>query len=89
MLRARIRSLFSLTRRLTVRLTATRRRRVVVLGAVFLPVALVLLPGAWLVHHVFFDRSGVPDLEPFIRFEPPTTGVVSDVHGTPLIELAH
>jgi membrane peptidoglycan carboxypeptidase len=39
-------------------------------------------------HHVYFDRSGLPDLEPFIRFEPPTTGVVRDVHGQVLIELA-
>ncbi|MCX6545822.1 MAG: transglycosylase domain-containing protein [Acidobacteria bacterium] len=89
MLPARIRSLFRVARRLATRLTATRRRRVVLLGAAIFPVALVLLTGAWLVHHVYFDRSGVPDLEPFIRFEPPTTGVVNDVHGKALIEVAY
>ena len=41
-----------------------------------------------LVHHVYFDRSGLPDLEPFIRFEPPTIGAVYDARGTVLIELA-
>lgn len=57
--------------------------------AVALPVlALFLLPAAWLVHHVYFDRSEVPDLEAFIRFEPPTTGVVTDAQGHALIELA-
>jgi penicillin-binding protein 1A len=60
---------------------------------VFLAVALllpapVLLPAVWLVHHVYFDRSGVPELESFIRFEPPTTGVVLDARGQVLIELA-
>ncbi|MCX6538481.1 MAG: transglycosylase domain-containing protein [Acidobacteria bacterium] len=88
MLRARIIALLRVVRRLAARLTATRRRRVVLLAVALLPVALVLLPAAWLVHHVYFDRSGVPDLEPFIRFEPPTTGVVRDVHGKVLIELA-
>jgi penicillin-binding protein 1A len=50
--------------------------------------ALLLLPPAALLHHVYFDRSGLPDLEPFVRFEPPTTGEVYDAQGTLLIELA-
>ena len=58
------------------------------LAVVFVPVALLLFPPAWLVYHVHFDRTGLPDLESFIRFEPPTTGVVRDVHGQVLIELA-
>jgi penicillin-binding protein 1A len=60
----------------------------VLLAGGLLPVALLLVPAAWLVHHVYFDRTGVPELESFIRFEPPTTGVVRDVHGKVLIELA-
>jgi penicillin-binding protein 1A len=47
-----------------------------------------LLPAAWLVHRVYFDRSRLPDLAPFIRFQPPTTGVVRDAQGKALIELA-
>jgi penicillin-binding protein 1A len=39
-------------------------------------------------HHLYLDRSGVPDLDPFIRFEPPTIGEVSDARGEVLIELA-
>jgi penicillin-binding protein 1A len=39
-------------------------------------------------HHLYLDRNGVPDLEPFIRFEPPTIGEVSDARGEVLIELA-
>ena len=53
-----------------------------------LALALVLLPTAWLVHRVYLDRSGVPDLEPFIQFQPPSTGVVRDAQGRTLIELA-
>ena len=75
-------------RRLTARSKDRRRRRVVLLAVASLPLALLLLPAAWLVHHVYFDHSGAPDLESFIRFEPPTTGVVTDVRGHPLIELA-
>jgi penicillin-binding protein 1A len=75
-------------RRLAARLTATTRRRAVLLAALLLLVALPLFPVAWLVHHVYFERAGVPDLEPFIRFQPPTTGVVYDARGQVLIEVA-
>ncbi len=75
-------------RRAAARLTATRRRRAAILAAVLVPAALFLVPAVWLVHHVYFDRSDLPDLSAFIRFEPPTTGVVRDAHGTVLIELA-
>ena len=89
--RGRMRALcgrLRVARRLAARLKSTRRRRVVLLAAAFLSVTLILFPPAWLVYHVYFDRTGMPDLESFIRFEPPTTGVVRDVHGTVLIELA-
>jgi hypothetical protein len=89
MLRTRILALLHVARRLAAQLVATRRRRIGLLVGVLLPPALLLLPGAWLVHHVYFDRSGVPDIEPFIRFEPPTTGVIRDIRGNALIELAH
>jgi len=75
-------------RRLAARLTATPRRRAAVLVSVLLLVALFVPPPAWLVYHVYFDRTGVPDLTAFLRFEPPTTGVVRDARGAVLIELA-
>src|SRR5206468_6764032 len=37
---------------------------------------------------VYLDRSSVPDLEPFIRFELSTIGKVYDSRGTVLVELA-
>jgi penicillin-binding protein 1A len=50
---------------------------------------LPLVLSTWgLAHHIYFDRSGVPDLEPFIRFELSTTGKVYDARGTVLVELA-
>ncbi len=75
-------------RRLNTRWKGWRRRRVVFLAVTCLPLAVLLVPTAWLVHHVYFDRRGVPDLESFLRFEPPTTGVVTDARGHALIELA-
>jgi membrane carboxypeptidase/penicillin-binding protein len=43
------------------------------------------LPLGW---HVFLDRRGLPDLEPFLRFEVPVTGHVYDSRGYVLAELA-
>lgn len=69
-------------------LAVPRRRRALLLAAALLPVALLLFSVIRLVHHVYFDRAGLPDLGAFIRFEMPTVGVVHDVHGKVLIELA-
>ena len=74
---------------LAARLKVTRRRRVALVAFALAPVALLLFLGSWLVHRVYFDRSDLPDLEAFIRFELPTTGVVRDVQGRVLIEVAH
>ena len=50
---------------------------------------LVAFPPAWAIYHVYFDRSRLPDIEPFLRFEPPRIGEVRDARGRVLIELAH
>jgi penicillin-binding protein 1A len=75
-------------RRLAARLVATRRRRALILGLVALPFVMVGLSTAWVVHHVYFDRTDLPSLDAFIRFEPPTTGLIRDTHGAILVELA-
>jgi penicillin-binding protein 1A len=62
-------------------------RRVVYLVAPFLAL-LLLLPAVWLVHHIYFDRSRLPDVELFLRFELPAIGQVYDARGKVLIELA-
>lgn len=51
-------------------------------------IPLPILPVAVLVHHVYFDESDLPDLEPFIRFDLPATGRVYDSRGTVLISVA-
>jgi penicillin-binding protein 1A len=40
------------------------------------------------IHYVYFDRTALPDIEPFARFEFPANGTVYDANGQPLIELA-
>jgi hypothetical protein len=50
-------------------------------------VTMALLPPAALVHHVYFDRSDLPDVAPFIRFEPPTAGEVLDARGTLILRV--
>jgi penicillin-binding protein 1A len=49
---------------------------------------LLLLPPFALVRHVYLDRSGLPDLAPFLLFQPPTTGEVTDARGEVVIQLA-
>jgi len=39
-------------------------------------------------YHIYLDRTNLPDLEPFVRFDFPTIGHVYDIHGQPLIEMA-
>ncbi len=39
-------------------------------------------------HHIYFDRTNLPDIEPLARFEFPAIGCVYDANGRPLIELA-
>ena len=39
-------------------------------------------------YHVYFDRSDLPDIEAFARFEFPTIGTVYDANEQPLVELA-
>jgi len=69
------------------RLRSAWFRRIVLFVAAPLALLSLLLSG-WFIHHVYFDRSGLPDIERFIRFEPPTTGKVYDARGKVLIELA-
>jgi penicillin-binding protein 1A len=49
---------------------------------------LMLVPLAAIFHHVYFDRSDLPELAPFILFQPPTTGEVTDARGEVVIQLA-
>ena len=72
---------------ITGRLRSARSRRAVRL-AVLLLALLPLLAVAGVVHHVYLDRNDLPDLEPFIRFEPPGIGEIYDDRGKVLIELA-
>ena len=39
------------------------------------------------IYHVYFDRSSLPDLEGFTRFEFPTIGHIYDAHDRPLKEM--
>lgn len=40
------------------------------------------------IHYIYFDRTNLPDLQAFNRFELPTIGHVYDVNGRPLVEMA-
>jgi membrane carboxypeptidase/penicillin-binding protein len=39
------------------------------------------------LYHVYFDRTNLPDIEPFTRFEFPTIGHIYDANGKPLNEM--
>jgi penicillin-binding protein 1A len=70
------------------RLRAVWSYRAVRVGSPMLAATLTLWPPLALVHHVYFDRSGLPELAPFILFQPPTTGEVTDARGEVVIQLA-
>ncbi len=40
------------------------------------------------LHHIYFDRTDLPDLEAFVRFDFPGIGHVYDINGQPLMEMA-
>jgi penicillin-binding protein 1A len=50
-----------------------------ILGAVFIGCG---------VHYIYFDRTNLPDLQTFDRFDLPAISHVYDVNGRPLIEMA-
>jgi penicillin-binding protein 1A len=39
-------------------------------------------------YRIYLDRTNLPDLEPFVRFEVPTIGHIYDTNGQPLMEMA-
>jgi membrane carboxypeptidase/penicillin-binding protein len=49
-------------------------------------IAATLVAGA--IYYICFDRTNLPDLRAFSRFELPTIGHIYDVDGGPLIEMA-
>ena len=66
-------------------LAAWRRGGVRVLAGTAI-IAATLIAGG--IHHLYFDRTNLPDLDAFSRFELPVIGHVYDVDGRPLIEMA-
>src|SRR5882762_5029085 len=70
------------------RLRSAWPRRAVWLTVLLMALLPLVLMTWGLAHHIYFDRSDVPDLEPFIRFELSTIGKVYDARGTVLVELA-
>jgi len=40
------------------------------------------------LYHIYLDRTNLPDLEPFVRFDFPTIGHIYDTNGRPLMEMA-
>ena len=59
-----------------------------VLGLVFCTTPMVGAFASIGFYHLYFDRSKLPDMEAFARFEFPTVGTVYDANDQPLIELA-
>ena len=68
-----------------MRRTAPRQHVLRVAAAVL---ALPLMGAALLLHHIKYDRSDLPPIEPLVRFEPPTIGHLYDARGELLLELA-
>jgi len=85
--RLRARSL-SAARRIRSTQFAKRPWQRCVLNLVFCTTPIVAALVSIGFYHVYFDRSELPDIEAFVRFEFPTVGTVFDANDQPLIELA-
>lgn len=70
-----------------IRLSRRRCQKGVVYLLICITVITATLAAVGL-YHVYFDRTNLPDMEPFARFEFPTIGHVYDANGQPLIEMA-
>ena len=60
-------------------------------GVLYLVIATTFITTALVAvgfHHVYFDRTNLPDIGPITRFEFPTIGHIYDANGQSLIELA-
>lgn len=60
-------------------------------GVRYFAICIIVITAAFVsvgVHHIYFDRTNLPDIEPLARFEFPTIGIVYDANGLPLIEMA-
>jgi penicillin-binding protein 1A len=66
--------------------TARKRRRLLQIAAATAAFPLVI--AILVLFYINFNRSDLPDLDAFIRFEPPTIGHVYDAQGKVLVELA-
>jgi penicillin-binding protein 1A len=62
------------------------RRGVAYLALGTMTIAAVLV--AWGIHYVCFNRTNLPDLQAFGRFDFPTVGHIYDVNGRSLVEMA-
>ncbi len=71
----------------TSRLAGLPWRRGIVRGLVGTAIIAFAVAAAG-IHYIYFDRTDLPDLQAFLRFEFPTVGHVYDVNGRPLIEMA-
>src|SRR5438132_9100289 len=68
------------------RLESACSRRALCFAVLLMVLLLPPVLATWgLAHHIYFDRSGVPDLEPFIRFELSTIGKAYDARATVLV----
>jgi len=71
--------------------TGSRRLRMVVwfvIGTTGIATLMAAIGVGMELHHVYLDRTNLPDIGPFARFEFPAIGHVYDINGQPLIELA-
>ena len=67
----------------SIRLVRPRWKR----GIVYLLICTTVITAALVavgLHHIYFDRTNLPDIGPFARFEFPTIGHVYDANDQPL-----
>ncbi|MDP3793069.1 MAG: transglycosylase domain-containing protein [bacterium] len=66
-------------------LSVIRKTRKIIFWSMILTIGIL---GTSYVYYVYVDRKNMPDIQPFIRFEPPVIGQIKDSNNQTVIELA-
>ena len=84
---ARVGAIWAARKFCSIRLVRLRWKRCIVCLLVCTTVITAAIVAVG-IHHVYFDRTNLPDIGPFTRFEFPTIGHIYDANDQPLVDVA-
>lgn len=65
-----------------------KRACILIGGITLVAIILVLIAGGLFANYVFVNRDNLPDIRSFVNFDIPQVGIIEDLEGRPIINLA-